>query len=294
VVAESLAQDGGIIDAHAHFFDPFKPRGVPWPPRDDQRLYRQTYPANYYGAARGLGVGGVVAVECGRPVISENDWLFELATHEPGILAYIAYLDPFSSRFLPLLESYATRPVFRGIRIYGRDVRALLAAPFAVAHLEALARMNGVLEILTARERFKDVEALVRRLPSLAIALTHVGEIFFVDKPTTDDWQKDLRALAAHERVMCKLSALVEHTARFGDGAAAACRYCFETVLDLFGPRRLVFGSNWPVSERAAPLERVVGLAHELVSALSPSERCAVMRQNACTLYGLKLTSLHP
>lgn len=36
-----------LIDTHTHLYDPTRAQGVPWPPRDDKRLYRPVLPKDY-------------------------------------------------------------------------------------------------------------------------------------------------------------------------------------------------------------------------------------------------------
>src|SRR5882672_8513964 len=72
-----------------------------------------------------------------------------------------------------------------------------------------------------------------------------------------------MRAVARRPRIYCKVSGLVEGTGR-SDGSAPRDVEFYRPVLDamreMFGPKRLIYGSNWPVSERFASLATVQGI----------------------------------
>ena len=71
-----------IIDTHTHFYDPYRPEGVPWPPRDDALLYRRVLPEDYKAVAVPEGVTGTVVVEASEWV-EDNGWILDLAATEP-------------------------------------------------------------------------------------------------------------------------------------------------------------------------------------------------------------------
>src|SRR4051812_7260212 len=71
-----------IIDTHIHLYDPSRPQGVPWPPKENKLLYRTTMPADFQAATRGLGVNGVVVVEA-SVLLEDNQWILDLARDNP-------------------------------------------------------------------------------------------------------------------------------------------------------------------------------------------------------------------
>jgi predicted TIM-barrel fold metal-dependent hydrolase len=113
-----------------------------------------------------------------------------------------------------------------------------------------------------------DVARLAAALPGLRIAINHCANLRIDGHEVPRDWREGMRAAARHPNVFCKVSALVEQTAR--EPAPREVDY-YRPVLDtlwaLFGEDRLVFGSNWPVSERAAPLATVVGIVRDYFTA---------------------------
>jgi L-fuconolactonase len=100
-------------------------------------------------------------------------------------------------------------------------------------------------------------------VPSLRIVIEHLAGVVVDGKEASADWMKQMRALTRRPNIYCKLSGLVEGTGR-SDGSAPRDVEFYRPVLDamreMFGPERLIYASNWPVSERFAPLATVQGI----------------------------------
>ena len=90
-----------IIDTHTHFYDPFRPQGVPWPEKDDEILYRRALPEDYKALAVPEGVTGTVMVEC-SPWVEDNQWVLDLAATDPFIVGLVGHLEPDDPDFATL------------------------------------------------------------------------------------------------------------------------------------------------------------------------------------------------
>ena len=104
-----------IIDTHTHFYNPFRPQGVPWPEKDDEILYRRALPEDYKALAVPEGVTGTVMVEC-SPWVEDNQWVLDLAAADPFVVGLVGHLEPDDPEFAVHLERFASDPVFVGIR----------------------------------------------------------------------------------------------------------------------------------------------------------------------------------
>src|SRR5690242_19820768 len=80
-----------IIDTHTHFYDPSRPQGVPWPPKNDPVLYRTVLPAEFRSITEPLGVRGTVVVEASA-LVEDNAWILEIAKNEPFLLGLVGHL----------------------------------------------------------------------------------------------------------------------------------------------------------------------------------------------------------
>ena len=98
-----------------------------------------------------------------------------------------------------------------------------------------------------------------------------------------EPWSSDLAALAAHEHVHCKLSGLVTEADWLHWPAQDVVSYA-RRLLELFGPERLMFGSDWPVCTLAASYAEVLELARAAIAELSAAEQEAVLARHGAAL----------
>ncbi len=257
----SLPDDLEIIDCHTHFYDPHRRQGVPWPPPGSS-LYRTVLPADLRAVPKFRPLAGTVVIEASAWV-GDNRWLLELAEDEPFIVGVIGRIEPGKPAFAGHLERYAANPLFRGIRVQADLVQRLLAE----AKLDDLRRLSErglTLDVNGGPATPRLIARLADQLPDLPIVLNHLGNVALTDDPPPAAWQAGIREAAAHPHVFSKLSALVEGAARDGrqpPRELAFYRPYIDVVWQAFGEDRVIYGSNWPVSERAADyamLQRIV------------------------------------
>jgi L-fuconolactonase len=108
------------------------------------------------------------------------------------------------------------------------------------------------------------------------------------DAPARTHWAHELAALSAHNNVSAKISGLVTE-ADWNAWTPEALQPAVDVALDLFGPNRLMFGSDWPVCLVAASYAQVIDAFHSLIGTLSPHESAAVFGTNAQRIYRLQL-----
>jgi L-fuconolactonase len=257
------------IDTHTHFYDPARPQEVPWPARDDPFLYRTVLPPEYKKLAQPLGVIGTVVVEA-SPWLEDNQWLLDLAESDPFLVGVVGQLAPGSSEFQRQLERFAANRLFRGIRIGGGDLNLRLEDRGFLADLRQLQALDLTLDINGGPEVLKPIAKLAALIPDLKIVINHLANVRIDGKSPPPEWRADLLALKQHRRVWCKVSALVEGASRPDSKSPtmpAHYRPVFETAFEAFGERRLIYGSNWPVSARFNEYRDVhqlaLALAHE-------------------------------
>jgi L-fuconolactonase len=261
-VRASVAAGIDIIDSHTHFYDPSRPEGVPWPGRSDAQLYRPVYPRDYKSVSAPYGITGTVVIEASA-WLEDNAWILELARNEGVIAGFVGRLTPGDPSFGTGLARFARNPLFRGIRVSGRDVGGL-ADPARLRDLAALAAHDLALDVNGDTSSLTVVAAVARAVPGLRIVIDHVANVTIDGKVPPDAWLTGMQAASAQRNVFCKVSGLVEGTGR-RDGKAPADLEFYRPVLDAvwarFGEERLIYGSNWPVSELFAPF----GTVHRLV-----------------------------
>lgn len=101
-----------------------------------------------------------------------------------------------------------------------------------------------------------------------------------------DEWARRFQPLANHPNVYCKLSGLVTE-ANWSSWTTDDLRPYVEYAIELFGPQRLMFGSDHPVCLLAASYEQVLGSFQQLLADLSQEDRDLIFADNARTFYRL-------
>ncbi|MGH7945553.1 MAG: amidohydrolase family protein [Opitutaceae bacterium] len=258
-VAASARSDAiPAIDTHIHLYDPTRPQGVPWPPKSESILYQTYLPDRFTAAVAPSSVAGAVVVEASS-WIEDNQWILDLARNHPVIVGVVGRLAPGKPEFAGHLRRFAADPLFRGIRIGGTAIKNVVAGAF-VDDLLRLSDHDLALDINGNATMLRDIVELARLTPRLRIVINHLPHKEFDGDPAA------LRAafapVAALPNVYAKVSAVLRRVNDKVVDDSAYYRAGLDVIYELFGPRRLFYGSNWPVSERVGPYSTV----HRVVS----------------------------
>lgn len=255
------SQPSDIIDCHTHFYDPTRPQGVPWPGKNETQLYRRVLPDDYKRLARPLGITGTVVIEASA-WLEDNQWILDLAQDEPFIKGFVGHLNSGDAEFPRQLNRFSRHPLFRGIRVSGKDVNRL-ADPAKLRDLRLLADADLSLDVNGGVDSLPSVAVIARAVPSLRIIIDHVANVRIDGGTPPPDWLAGMREAGGCSNVFCKVSGLVEGSGQ-RNGQAPRDLNFYRPVLDHvwrhFGPGRVIYGSNWPVSELFADLATVHGL----------------------------------
>jgi L-fuconolactonase len=279
------AQTAGmrVIDTHVHLFDPTRKQGVPWPTRDNTVLYKPALPARYRAIAGPFGVRGIIVVEASS-WLEDNQWVLDLAAHEPLILGTVGNLEPDKPEFGRQLERFHRNPRFRGIR-YGnlwlRSLgRELAKRPF-IDGLKLLASSGLSLDTANPdRDLMAAVVRLTDRVPELRVVVDHL--------PQMDPAEAHLKELSARPQVYVKISQVLRRVGNRVPEDLAFYRDRLDAVFGAFGEDRVLFGSDWPNSDNWAPYATVFKLVHEYFAQKSESVREKYFWKNAVRAYRIK------
>jgi predicted TIM-barrel fold metal-dependent hydrolase len=254
-----------IIDCHTHFYDPTRPEGVPWPSKDDKVLYRRVLPEHFKELTQPFGVTGTVVVEA-SPWVEDNQWVLDLAKDDPFIVGLVGHLKPGTDDFAEHLNRFAKNPLFRGIRVNSGDLTKGLDQDAYIADVKRLAESDLELDVNGGPDMPHVVARLGRRLPELRVVINHVANVRIDGKAVPTEWLEGMKAAATNRRVFCKVSALVEGATPRREKAPSELdfyRPALDAVWNTFGEDRLIYGSNWPVSERFANYGTVLRIVRE-------------------------------
>jgi L-fuconolactonase len=258
-----------IIDTHVHFYDPSRPGGVPWPPAGDSQLYRTVLPETYVRVTAGLGIKGVIEVEA-SPLLEDNQWVLDLAAHEPILLGTCGDIEIGQPGFGDHLERFLKSGRFYGIRIgnlWNRDLSDDLKKPETIENLKFLAQAGLEVDMIGGFAILPNVIQVSDAVPELRIVVEHMPFDPPRDEAGRPAAENALHEIGQRRQIFSKVSNVL----RKKDGVPIADLEYYRPSLDhlweTFGIDRLVYGSNWPVSERTGPYELVLRIVHEYFAA---------------------------
>ncbi|EMI21908.1 amidohydrolase 2 [Rhodopirellula maiorica SM1] len=241
-----------IIDCHTHFYDPSRPQGVPWPNKNSS-LYRTVLPQHLRALKTERPIDGTVIVEASE-WIEDNAWLLELAKDDPFIVGIVGRLDPRAADFEEQVERFAANPLFRGIRISAKLLDQMLQNETS-GKLAVLAKHDLSLDVNGGLDSLAAISQLAGEMPELRIVINHVANVAITADAPPSGWVDGIKDAAQYPNVYCKISGLVEGAARGGQPVPSDLSFYrpyIDVVWNAFGEERVIYGSNWPVSERAA------------------------------------------
>lgn len=284
---QSTGENYPIVDTHTHFYDPTRPQGVPWPSKDDSVLYRAVLPAEFEKLAKPFGVTGTVIVEASSWV-EDNQWLLDLADKDPFVLGIVGNLSPGTDEFSSNLSRFVKSPYFRGIRVNASVVKQNLDKPVFVADLKRMIDADLELDVNGGPEMLAIVAGLADRLPKLRIVINHLSNQKIDGKQPPQTYRDDLKAAARYESTFLKVSGYVDNARVNGGKSPVDTAYyfpAFKAAWDAFGEDRVIFGSNWPVSDHAGPYRLIIKVAQDFFSDKSLEARKKFFVGNAQSAY---------
>lgn len=270
------------IDAHQHYWA-ISRGDYGWMGPAVAPIARDFAPADLAPHLAAGGIDATVLVQA-ADTVAETEYMLALADAEPTIAAVVGWVDLEAADAPDTLARLARHPKLRGIRPMLQDI----ADTFWIlrpAVLETLARLPDLglsFDALIQPRHLPVIAALADRLPELAIVVDH-GAKPFIASGALEPWAADMAALARREHVCCKLSGLV--TEAGDDWSAARLAPYVHTLLEAFGPDRLMFGSDWPVVNLAGGYDAWLATAEALTAGLSGAEKAAVFGGTAARFY---------
>ncbi len=220
--------------------------------------------------------------------LDENRWALSLAAKHDFIAGVVGWVDLASPNCEEQLLEFKDQPKFVGVRHITQDEPDddFIVRPAVLAGLKVLERHQVPFDLLFYVKHLKHAVTVAKHVPDLPLVIDHLAKPK-IKQQSFDDWRPAFEAAAACPNMFCKLSGMVTE-ADHAKWKVQDLKPYVQTALDLFGPERLMFGSDWPVCELAASYEEVFHALKETLGPLSPSESEAIWGGTARRFYGLK------
>lgn len=263
------------IDSHHHLWD-LQVRDQDWIKGEALAPIRRNFSmADLREATKNLGINKTVLVQTVTNY-GETPELLDIAMKDEMVAGVVGWLDVSSPDAIVQLDKYqshAGAAYMKGIRDIVQDHpdSNYLARPQVIENVTELGRRGIAFDILTKTPELKGAIELVKACPNVQFVMDHISKPYIARKEF-EPWQSLIKEIASYENVVCKVSGMVTE-ADWENWKNEDFSPYFEIILNSFGAKRLMFGSDWPVCTLAGSYEEIFGLANFLASNLSDSEK---------------------
>ncbi|HEX3185813.1 MAG TPA: amidohydrolase family protein [Pyrinomonadaceae bacterium] len=266
-----------IVDAHQHFWQVGR-FDYPWMTEKSGVLYRDYLPSEPQS-----GVDQIVVVQASNS-IAESRWLLSLADKYDFIAGVVGWVDLASANVDDQLAELTKHPSFKGVRHLAESEPAddWLVQPEVISGLQRLAAHDVTYDLLVHTRHLRHTGTVAERCPDLRLVVDHLAKPP-IAKHGFKEWAWEFKPLAEFPNMYCKLSGLVTE-ANWNSWTVDDLRPYVECALDVFGPQRLMFGSDHPVCLLAASYQRVLESFQEIVG---DEHRDLIFAENARAFYRL-------
>jgi L-fuconolactonase len=278
-----------FIDAHQHVWDLTR-RPQPWIDPVSMAPIEQTFTLDdLRPLATAAGVTGTVLVQCLHEPAETREFL-ALGAADPLVAGVVGWIDlqaPSIVDDLAVLSAGPGGSALVGIRHLTQTEADVdwLTRPAVLRGLAALGAVDLAFDLLVTLAQVPAAVAAVAARPDVTFVLDH-----FASPPIASgdlsEWERAIRPLAAQPNVVAKVSGLVT-LASWEKWTTDDLRPVIDVALEVFGPSRLMFGSDWPVCLLAADYAEVVAASEVVLDVLSPAEQSAFRADNATRVYRL-------
>jgi L-fuconolactonase len=273
----------GRIDSHQHFWR-LERGDYGWLSPALEPIYRDYLPEDLEPVLARAGIGSTVLVQA-APTLAETRYLLELAQAHAFIAGVVGWVD-FEGEFAPeTVAALAESAKLVGLRPMIQDIPDdfwMLKSGLAPS-IEAMIDHDLVFDALVQPRHLGALRDFAELYPELRLVVDH-GAKPPLRGGDLAEWKRDIAAIAASSNAVCKVSGLVTEA---GSANPALLSECVDHLLQVFGPSRLMWGSDWPVCELVCSYEEWYQASEMLLVRLSPSERQQIYSETARETYGI-------
>jgi L-fuconolactonase len=273
------------IDAHQHFwiFDPFRDEWI----TDKMAVIKKDFlPKDLQAVLQKNNFDGSVVVQSDQSE-KENEFQLNNAAGNDFIKGVVGWVDLQAANVEERLAFYSSFKKMKGFRhvLQGETDRALMLKPAFRNGISKLEKHGFTYDLLVFPDQLKYIPELVAAFPGQKFVIDHIAKPK-IKYGKIEEWENDISKVATHENVYCKISGMVTE-ADWKKWKKEDFNPYMDVVVEAFGTRRIMYGSDWPVCLVAAPYRKVLNIVEEYFSSFSQNEQQLFFGGNAVRFYNL-------
>jgi len=273
------------IDSHNHFwmYNSIRDSWI-----DDERalLKRDFLPKDLELELKDTGQNGCIVVQSDSSEL-ENFFQMENASHSHFIKGIIGWVDFQAKNIHERLDFYGHYPIIKGFRhiLQSENLRDFMLQKDFLKGISLLEKKGFTYDILILEDQLGYAQTFIQKFPYQKFVLDHIGKPD-IRHQKLEPWAKAIIKLANYPNVYCKLSGMITE-AHWQEWKYEHIKPFMDIVLEAFGPKRVLWGSDWPVCLLAGSYKKTFELVNTYIQKLSPSEQGDIMGANALDFYSL-------
>jgi L-fuconolactonase len=279
-----------VVDAHQHFWWNPSLEDYPWMDGNVAPIRRTFGTDDLRPLLAATGIDATVLVQT-RSSLAETERFLDLAVHTDfvaGVVGWVDLTDPGVAAVLRRLQDGPGGRYLVGVRhqVHDEPDPEWLLRDDVLRGLAAVDEANLAYDLLVRTRELPAASEVARRFPHLRFVIDHIAKPP-IASGEIDAWATAMTPFAELDNVVCKLSGMVTE-ANWATWTVDDLAPYVGRLVAWFGPKRLLFGSDWPVCLLAAPYETVVAAYRQVVSGLSGDAQDAIFGANAVRVYALE------
>ncbi|MEK4235538.1 amidohydrolase family protein [Paenibacillus sp. FSL H7-0714] len=274
------------IDAHQHYWR-IERGDYGWITPDINMLYRDFMPEDLASSLSKHELNGSIVVQA-APTLDETDFILELAEKTESILGVVGWLDLFDPAHQQHYDRFREYTKFLGFRIMIQEMSdsSCILDPRFITALQGYADRDVPIDLLVLSDQLEHTVQLLQQVPNLRGVIDHLAKPK-VKEGEMDNWLRAMQEISCFPNMYCKLSGIVTE-GNHSKWKPEDFKPYIHSVLELFGPNRVMFGSDWPVCLMAADYDEVIQLLQESIpTKWGDQERANLFGWNAKEFYKL-------
>ncbi|MEM7752754.1 MAG: amidohydrolase family protein [Pseudomonadota bacterium] len=278
-----------LVDAHQHYWN--SARGdYGWMPADDPVLTRLYGPADLAPFLKDTGVAHTVIVQAAESV-EETEYMLGIADATPNVAGVVGWIDFEDHAHLRQLERLARHPKFKGVRPMVQDIPDVdwMLRDDVQWGYQALIDLDLTFDALGFPQHLDNFLTVFERYPQMRAVVDHCmkPQIGAHSEESFAHWATGMERIARETGAFCKLSGIVTETGE--NWTVDELEPYAHHVLEVFGPDRVMWGSDWPVMRLRGEYGDWHAAAQKLTSHLSKADKAHVFGKTAVAFYDLAL-----
>jgi len=274
-----------VIDSHQHFWK-YEPVKHEWIDNAMSVIRRDFMPSDLQKVYAKNSIDGCVAVQADQ-TLAETNFLLDLASKNDFIKGVVGWVDLRAENIDEVLIHYSQFEKLKGFRhvVQGEPDHNFLLRPNFLRGISALAKHGFTYDILIFPHQLGATLEFIQEFPNQKFVIDHIAKPYIKDG-FFDGWEILMKEISKYENVHCKMSGMITE-ADFKTWTPSQIEPYMDVVLNAFGSKRILFGSDWPVCLVAGNYTAVKELVTDFIATLSSTEQTDIMGNNAIKFYNL-------